>query len=58
MVLALPPTITQQPVNQSVSMGGAATFTVAATGSLPLSYYWQRNGAYIAGATGNQLHHQ
>jgi hypothetical protein len=51
-VLALPPTITHQPVNLTASLGGAATFSVTATGSLPLSYYWQRNGAYITGANG------
>ena len=50
-VLALPPTITQQPVNQTDWVGSGATFSLTATGSLPLSYYWQRNGAYIAGAT-------
>ena len=51
-VLALPPTITQQPLNWTAPVGGGATFSVTATGSLPLSYFWQRNGAHIAGATG------
>ena len=50
-VLALPPSITQQPVNQTVSVGGTASFSVTATGSLPLSYFWMRNGTAIAGAT-------
>ena len=45
------PTITTQPSNQTVPPGGAATFTVAATGTAPLSYQWQRNGADIPGAT-------
>ena len=48
-VLALPPTITQQPADLTASLGGTAIFSVAATGSLPLSYYWQQNGAYITG---------
>src|SRR5271168_1320748 len=32
------PTITQQPASQSVTAGQAATFSVTATGDLPLSY--------------------
>ena len=42
-----PPTITQQPVNQIVRAGRTATFTVAASGSSPLSYQWQKNGSNI-----------
>src|SRR2546422_886689 len=45
------PTITTQPVNQTVTAGQTASFTVAATGTAPLSYQWQKNGANIAGAT-------
>src|SRR6516165_900109 len=45
------PTITSQPVNQTVTAGQTATFTVAATGTAPLSYQWQKNGANISGAT-------
>ena len=45
------PAITTQPANQTVQTGQAATFTVAATGTAPLSYQWQKNGAAVAGAT-------
>ena len=45
------PWITQQPSNQTVFVSGMASFGVTATGSLPLSYFWRRNGAYIIGAT-------
>jgi hypothetical protein len=45
------PTITTQPSNQTVTAGQTATFTVTATGTAPLSYQWQKNGANIAGAT-------
>ena len=45
------PTITAQPASQTVTAGQTATFTVAATGTAPLSYQWQKNGANIAGAT-------
>jgi hypothetical protein len=45
------PSITTQPVNQTVAAGQTATFSVLATGTAPLSYQWRRNGANIAGAT-------
>src|SRR4029077_15341328 len=45
------PTITTQPGNQTVTAGQTATFTVVATGTAPLSYQWQKNGANITGAT-------
>jgi invasion protein IalB len=47
---AVAPTITTQPANQTVTAGQTATFTVVATGTAPLSYQWQKNGANIAGA--------
>jgi len=34
-----------------VSVGQAATFTVAAAGAAPLGYQWQRSGSPIVGAT-------
>src|SRR6267154_4391123 len=45
------PTITTQPSNQAVGIGQTATCTVAAAGTPPLSYQWQKNNANIAGAT-------
>jgi len=45
------PSITAQPANQTVTVGQAASFAVAATGAAPLSYQWNRNGAAISGAT-------
>src|SRR5262249_51787931 len=45
------PTITSQPVGQTVQLGQTATFTVAAAGTAPLSYQWEKNGAAVAGAT-------
>jgi len=46
-----PPTITSQPANRTVTEGQSATFSVVATGTAPLSYQWQKNGANISGAT-------
>jgi hypothetical protein len=45
------PTITTQPANQTVTAGQTATFSVAAAGTAPLSYQWQKNTIAIAGAT-------
>ncbi|MGC9224627.1 MAG: immunoglobulin domain-containing protein [Terracidiphilus sp.] len=45
------PAITTQPASQIVPIDRAATFSVAATGSWPLSYQWSRNGQAIPGAT-------
>jgi Phosphoesterase family/Immunoglobulin domain len=47
----VPPSITTQPTNQTVAAGQTATFTVAATGTAPLSYQWHKNGTAITGAT-------
>jgi len=47
---AVAPTISTQPVNQSVTAGQTATFTVVATGTAPLNYQWQKNGRNITGA--------
>jgi hypothetical protein len=45
------PSITAQPTSQTVTAGQAASFSVAATGTAPLSYQWKKNGAAISGAT-------
>lgn len=49
------PEISRQPAPLTVTAGGSATFSVAATGAAPVlffpPYQWQRDGAPIAGAT-------
>jgi hypothetical protein len=50
-VTAIAPAITNQPVSKSVTVGQTATFTVANTGTAPITYQWQKNGVAIAGAT-------
>ncbi|MBA4150509.1 MAG: immunoglobulin domain-containing protein [Verrucomicrobia bacterium] len=50
-----PPTITAQPVAQSVFVGANAFFTVGAEGSGTLSYQWRRNGTNLVGQTTSQL---
>src|SRR6267378_2003685 len=46
-----PPSITAQPVSQSVTTGQTATFSVTATGAAPPSYQWRKNGTALSGAT-------
>jgi C1A family cysteine protease len=54
-VLAVPPAITQQPTNQTIFVGGNATFSAAASGTAPLIYQWLFNGTNILGATNTTL---
>ena len=48
---ATKPTITAQPASQTVNAGQKATFSVAASGTTPFTYQWQKNSANISGAT-------
>ncbi len=48
---ATPPSITTQPASQTVTAGSSVTFSVAATGTSPLSYQWKLGGSNISGAT-------
>ena len=47
----VPPTITTQPANVTVTVSQTAKFKVKATGTAPLRYQWMKNGTDIAGAT-------
>src|SRR5437879_10801119 len=47
----VPPTITTQPANQTITAGQTASFSVTATGTAPLNYQWRKNGVAISGAT-------
>lgn len=51
----IPPTITSQPQSITTRIGASATFSVEATGSFPLRFQWQKNGANILGATASIL---
>jgi hypothetical protein len=46
---AMPPLILSPPLAQTVTAGGAAVFSVFASGLAPLSYQWRYNGAAITG---------
>jgi hypothetical protein len=45
------PSITTQPASQTVTTGQTASFSVAASGTAPLSYQWRKNNVTISGAT-------
>ena len=47
----VPPSIATQPTSLTVTAGQTATLSVTATGTAPLGYQWQKNGAAISGAT-------
>lgn len=47
--------ITSQPSSVNVTNGGAASFTVTATGDEPMAYQWFFNGAPLNGATNATL---
>ncbi len=55
------PVITVQPTNQTILPGSTTTFSVAAVGTQPFTYHWQRNGTNlinggsIIGSTSNTL---
>ena len=67
LTVLLPPTITTQPQDQTVPQGQNPSFSVVATGTMPLSYHWQAtntasggftnltNGGQISGANTNVL---
>ena len=50
-----PPVITSFPSNQAVVAGAPVTFSAAVTGTAPLTYQWQFDGANIPGATNTSL---
>jgi sugar lactone lactonase YvrE len=43
LTVIVPPVITNQPISQTIPQGTCATFTVAASGTTPLTYQWQWN---------------
>lgn len=49
------PVITTAPSAVTTTVGGSATFSVAATSSSPLTYQWRKDGVAIGGATGATL---
>ncbi len=44
------PSIITEPASQTIPAGQAATFSVMASGTVPLTYQWSKNGTMIPGA--------
>ena len=55
LILQSPPVINNQPQSVTVPPGSNAVFIVGASGSPPLAFQWQRNGAALTGATSYSL---
>ncbi len=49
------PSVTTHPVSQSVTAGEQVTFTVAITGTAPITYQWRKGGQPIANANNPTL---
>ena len=49
LTVNVPVTITTQPQTQNVDPGATVTFTVAASGTAPITYQWKKDGSDIAG---------
>jgi alkyl sulfatase BDS1-like metallo-beta-lactamase superfamily hydrolase len=55
LTVLIPPAITAQPTNQTVSAGSTVYFQVSASGSSPLTYQWWFNGTNAVGTSTNTL---
>jgi hypothetical protein len=51
LTVNLPPMITVQPKDATVTVGQSARFSVTAAGKTPLIYQWMKNGVPVSGAT-------
>ncbi len=51
LTVNVPPTISAQPANQTVTVGQTATFSITASGTGTLTYQWKKNGTAVSGAT-------
>src|SRR5438132_11191723 len=49
--IPIAPSITTQPMGQTITAGQTATLTITAKRTAPLVYQWQKNNTAIAGAT-------
>jgi len=53
--LVVAPAISSQPSNLTITAGSAASFSVIATGTAPLSYQWYKDGAQVINGTNPTL---
>lgn len=50
LIVLVRPTITLHPTSQTVAEGGSASFSIAAVGTVPMSFRWRRNGVTFTNA--------
>jgi hypothetical protein len=50
-VTNMPPTVTVQPMSQTVAVGTTVTFSVYGTGTSPFFFQWQKDGANLVDGT-------
>jgi len=55
LTVIVPVGIATQPANQSVISGQSGLFTVAASGTSPITYQWRFGGVALSGQTGSSL---
>ena len=55
LTVIVPPAITAQPEDQTVSVGQTANFSVTAAGTPPLTYQWRLNSVNVGGAIESTL---
>ena len=51
LVVPAAPVLITQPVSQTASVGQGVSLSVTATGTLPLTYQWRRDGTNLVGVT-------
>jgi hypothetical protein len=52
---AVAPTISTQPISQTVALGANVTLVAGVSGTTPLTYQWRANGANLSGGTNASL---
>ena len=55
LTVVIPPSISTQPLSQSVAVGRAAMLSVTATGTPPLAYQWSFGATLLVGETNSEL---
>jgi hypothetical protein len=53
LTVITPPTITTEPLSQTISQGNSVTFSVVASGTTPFTYVWRKGSDIIGTATGS-----
>jgi hypothetical protein len=55
LTVVVPPDVTLTPTNQTVPVGGTASFSAVVAGTEPISYQWQWDGTNLDGAVSQTL---